>query len=173
MKSPKPNLKRVLAIDPTSRGFGFVVLESSNSLVDWGVKTLRQVKESKILAKVLALIRHYYPDVIVIEDCNGSRRGVRIQGLLDEVRRLAATEGIGSRCYQIPKVKKVFRSFHAKNKEEIAHVIAQQLPELAPSLPRHRKPWMSEGYAMAIFDAAALALTYFYSRPVRARRVVK
>jgi hypothetical protein len=30
---------------------------------------------------------------------------------------------------------------------------------------------MSEDYRMAIFDAAALALTYFHSRPVRSRRM--
>jgi len=65
----------------------------------------------------------------------------------------------------VSRVKKVFAVFRANTKHEIAHAVAQQLPELAPRLPRFRKPWMSEDYRMAIFDAAALALTYFHSQP--------
>jgi hypothetical protein len=39
--------------------------------------------------------------------------------------------------------------------------IAKRFPELAPRLPRFRKPWMSEDYRMSIFDAVAMALTLF------------
>jgi hypothetical protein len=35
------------------------------------------------------------------------------------------------------------------------------LPELAPYRPPRRKLWMSEDDRMAIFDAAALAATFF------------
>ena len=47
-------------------------------------------------------------------------------------------------------------------KQEIAIAIAERFPELAPRLPRSRKPWMSEDYRMSIFDAVALALTFFF-----------
>ncbi len=167
MKSKKPNPKRVLAIDPTSRGFGYVVLESPATLVDWGVKATRPKEETRALAKVLELIRHYRPEIIVLEDHRGSRRCARIQTLLDKVWRLAATEGLKCHHFQTSRIKQVFRTFGANTKHEIAHAVAQQLPELAPRLPRYRKAWMSEEYGMAIFDAAALALTYCYSKPVR------
>jgi Holliday junction resolvasome RuvABC endonuclease subunit len=170
MKSTKPNHKRVLAIDPTSRGFGFVVLESPTTLVDWGVKAIRPQKEGKVLAKVSELIRHYRPEIIVLEDHRRSRRCARIQNLLDGICRLATAEGLKSRCVPVSRVKKIFCTFRANTKHEIAHAVAQQLPELAPRVPRYRKPWMSEDYRMAIFDAAALALTYFYSRQVRSNR---
>lgn len=42
--TPKPRprtLKRVLAIDPNSRGFGFAVLEGPDRLIDWGVVHVR------------------------------------------------------------------------------------------------------------------------------------
>jgi hypothetical protein len=169
MKLKDPNSKRVLAIDPTSRGFGFVVLETPTTPVDWGGKAIRQGNEAKALAKVLDLIRHYRPEIIVVEDHRGSRRCARIQSLLDGVCRLAMEEGLKSRCLPVSLVKRVFRAFSANTKHEIALAVAQQLPELAPQLPRYRKPWMSEAYAMGIFDAAALALTYFYSRPLRSR----
>jgi len=167
MSASKPNPKRVLAIDPTSRGFGFVVLESPTTLIDWGVKVIRQQNEARILGKVSKLIRHYTPEIIVLEDSKGSRRCQRIQSLLVSVARLAATDGLKIRCIPVSRVKKVFQTFRANTKYEIAHAVAQQLPELAPRLPRYRKAWMTEDYQMAIFDAAALALTYFHSRPLR------
>ena len=149
MKSSKSNPKRVLALDPTSRGFGFVVLESPTMLVDWGVKTTRPKEEAKALAKVLEVIRHYQPEIIVLEDHRGSRRCARIQSLLDGVCRLAATENLKSRRIRISLVKKVFRTFRANTKHEIAHAVAQQLPELAPRLPRYRKAWMADMLASA------------------------
>lgn len=173
MRSRNPNPKRVLSIDPTSRGFGFVVFESPTTLVDWGCKAIRQQDEAKTLAKVLELIHHYQPGIIVLEDYRGSRRCARVQNLLGEVCRLATAEGLEIRCVPVLRVKKVFRTFGAHTKQEIAHAVAQQLPELAPELPRYRKPWMSEGSQMAIFDAAALALAYFHSRPLRNHDVPK
>ena len=149
MKSSKSNPKRVLALDPTSRGFGFVVLESPTMLVDWGVKTTRPKEEAKALAKVLEVIRHYQPEIIVLEDHRGSRRCARIQSLLDGVCRLAATENLKSRRIRISLVKKVFHTFRANTKHEIAHAVAQQLPELAPRLPRYRKAWMADMLASA------------------------
>ena len=166
MPTDKVNSKRVLAIDPTSRGFGFVVLEWPTTLVDWGVKDVRQQNESKTLRKVSKLIQHYRPEIIVLEDYEGSRRSERIRTLIEKVSRLAVREGVKIRRIPGSRRKKVFKTFHAHNKHEIAHAVAQQLPELAPQLPPYRKAWMSEDYQMAIFDAAALALTYFHSRPV-------
>ena len=173
MKPRKPNPKRVLAIDPTSRGFGFAVLESPAMLVDWGVKATRPKEEAKTLAKVLEVIRHYRPEIVVLEDHRGSRRCERIQNLIDRICRLATAEGLKSRSIKASRVKDVFRTFRANTKFEIAHAVAQQLPELAPRLPPYRKPWMSEDYRMAIFDAAALALTYFHCRAVRSRSAIK
>jgi hypothetical protein len=173
MRSRNPNPKRVLSIDPTSRGFGFVVFESPTTLADWGCKAIRQQDKAKTLAKVLELIYHYRPGIIVLEDYRGSRRCARVQNLLDEVCRLATTERLKTRRIPVLRVKQVFRTFRARTKHEIAHAVAQQLPELAPELPRYRKPWMSEGSQMAIFDAAALALTYFHSRPLRNHEVPK
>ena len=49
-----------------------------------------------------------------------------------------------------------------QNKYEIAIAIAKRFPELAPRLPRLRKPWMSEDDRMSIFDAIGLAAAFFY-----------
>jgi len=173
MNHHRANSKRVLAIAPKPRGFGFAILESPTTLIDWGVKATRQQKEATTLAKVAELIRHYQPEVFVFEDCRKSRRCPRVRRLLDHICNLAIHKSVRPRSVPASRVRKVFLSFHARTKHEIAQVIAQQLPDLAPRLPRYRKPWMSEDYRMAIFDAAALALTYFYTRPMRTRRAAE
>ena len=52
---------RVLALDPTHRGFGFVVLEGPTTLVDWGVKRVGPAKNQETIAKVSGLIERYRP----------------------------------------------------------------------------------------------------------------
>jgi Holliday junction resolvasome RuvABC endonuclease subunit len=167
MTSKKHNSKRVLAIDPTSKGFGYVVFDSQTTLADWAGKTVAKQNEAKTLEKLSKLIQHYQPDVLVFEDHRESRRCPRVKKLLEGVQNLATAEGLESRRFTMSRVKKVFATFHAGTKYEIAHAVAQQLPALAPELPRKRKAWMTEEYCMAVFDAAALALTYFISRPLR------
>jgi Holliday junction resolvasome RuvABC endonuclease subunit len=173
MTAGRVNPKRVLALDPTSRGFGYAVLESPTTPVDWGGKVTRGDKQAASLSKVSELIRHYRPEVIVLEDFRRSRRCQRVKDLLSGVCELAAKEGLRTRCFTTSYVKRVFQTFGARTKHEISQAVAQQLPELAPQVPRYRKPWMSEDYQMAMFDAVALALTYFYSRPVRGGKTLK
>ena len=48
-------------------------------------------------------------------------------------------------------------------KDTIAAAIAKHVPDLEYFLPPPRKPWKSEHVLMGLFDAAALALTYFYA----------
>jgi hypothetical protein len=65
------------------------------------------------------------------------------------------------RSFSRVKVKLVFSESGAQTKQEIAVAIAKRFPELAPRLPRFRKPWMSEDYRMSIFDAVGFGLTFF------------
>jgi hypothetical protein len=165
MRTVKPHSQRVLAIDPMSYGFGFVVLESPTIVVDWGMPFIRRGNPEKTLAEIAALIKLYEPGVLIIEEPQGSRRCDRIQKLLEEVSQIKV-KGLKVRRLRAKRVKKVFQAFGAETKYENAHVIARQLPDLASRLPRFRKPWMSEDKRTCIFDAAALALTYFHSRPI-------
>src|ERR1700730_11240592 len=68
----------LLAIDPTSRGFAFVVLEAPAFLVDWGSKSVR-ARSGGVARRVDALLSRYQPDVLVLEDiaADGARRRKR------------------------------------------------------------------------------------------------
>ena len=62
---------RVLAIDPSTRGFGFAVLEGPNRLIDWGVKETKTDKKRRTLKLIEDIIDRYQPRVIVVEDYKG------------------------------------------------------------------------------------------------------
>lgn len=163
------NPTRLLAIDPTPRGFGFIVLEGMHTVVDWGVRSGRATsiaREQQLLRKVSDLLRQYRPHIVVLENtaASGSRRRGRVRLVIEATANLAMWEGITVKRIAISTVRKVFMSVGARTKHEIARVIAMQLPQIAAWLPKPRSLWTGEDYRMAVFDAAALALAHFYGR---------
>jgi Holliday junction resolvasome RuvABC endonuclease subunit len=154
---------RVLAIDPSTRGFGFAVLEGPDRLIDWGVKETKNDKKNRSLKLIAKLIDQYQPTIIVVENyaARGSRRCGRVQELIDDLSNLAAERNVKVRSFSRLKVKQAFVEAGAKNKYEIALAIARRFPELSPRVPRFRKPWMSEDYRMSIFDGWGSALRFF------------
>ncbi len=156
---------RILAIDPTTRGFGFAVMEGSDYLIDWGVKEGRDNnKDVHCLNNISELIGRYMPDAIVVEDFNGmgSRRCHRIQNLIKNIIELSQAKNIKTHRYSRSKIREVFALHGAGTKHEIAQAIAGDFTELVPRLPPHRKCYMSEDCRMSIFDAMSLAITYFF-----------
>ncbi len=159
-----PDLRRVLAVDPTSRGFGFVVLEGPDNLIDWSVVEVRESSKYKYLQRLVDLIARYRPDVLALEDTRScaSRRCSRVQKLLVRMEHIADQGAILTRRFSRAKVRRAFADASAKTKYEIAAAIATRFPELAARLPRFRKPWMPEDERMSLFDAASFALTFFH-----------
>ena len=159
---------RILGIAPSTWGFGFAVLEGEEELIDWGVKAIRrrEHKNEDCLRQLADLTDRYRPDVIVVENwqVRGSRRSPRIQELIQEILALASQRGIRSRRFSRTQIRKAFASSSVSTKYEMAVEIAKRFPELAPRLPRRRKPWMSEDERMGIFDAMALAFSYFHRK---------
>jgi hypothetical protein len=151
----------VLAVYPSTRGFGYAVFEGPDSLVDWGVKTVRgHQKNRESLTRVRELLAFYRPDVLVLEEYQGrgSRRAKRIQTLINLMTAHATEEGIKTASYSRSEMR---ACFGLSTKREIAEAIARAFPELEPRLPPVRRIWMSEDVRMSIFDAAALAMTFF------------
>jgi hypothetical protein len=162
MTRPRTAEARVLAIDPTHRGFGYVVFEGPDLLVDWGERNIRGQKNAGSVEAVTRLIERYQPDVLVVEDPSSAdcRRWPRVQLLIRELGVQAARTNITIRRLSRAGVRKVFGASGASTKYEIARAIASRFPELALRLPPERKPWMSEDARMAIFDASAFALAF-------------
>ncbi len=88
---------RILSIDPSTRGFGFAILEGPESLIDWGAKQVKANKNQRCLMLVEDLIERYRQDVVVVEDYDdkGCRRSPRVQDLLKGIIDLAKEERSG------------------------------------------------------------------------------
>jgi hypothetical protein len=149
---------RVIALDPSRRGFAFAVLEGSERLVEWGVAALSSNEDREYLVRVSELFDRYPPDLLVLEGEKGSRRGLRARR---RIRKAAALAGERKVSVLTPSRADVRRVFEASGttKWEIAVAISRFFTELEPRLPRKRKPWMPEDERMGIFDAVSFALT--------------
>lgn len=158
--------KRVLAIDPISRGFGFAVLEGPDRLIDWGVVHVVADKHRGCLRIIGQLIDQYSPDFVAAENVTtpGSRRGVRVRKLVAALQTLAQDDRVTFRRISRRQIRRAFSTSGAGTKHQIATIIADLFPELRSRLPRPRKCYESADDRMAIFGAVALALTDLRSR---------
>lgn len=155
--------QRLLAVAPSTRGFGYAVLEG-DTLVDWGVKPARGDKNAHCLKEVATLLALYAPAFLVLEHhaAPDVRRAARIQTLGTDLAALAASRTVKVKRLTRTQVRKAFFADREGTKHELATLLAEKFPkELKHRLPRKRRPWMSEAYAMGIFDAVALGLAVY------------
>jgi hypothetical protein len=165
MTSPlRPSL--ITAIYLNSRGFGFALFEGPTAPLDWGtVETRGKEKREKLLARVDSVFARYRPDVVVLQDMSEreTHRPHRIRRLNETITERAERYGYPVRFFSRNDVRRCFAYVQAVSKDTIAAAIAKQIPALGRFLPPPRKLWKSEDARMGIFDAAALALTFFYT----------
>ena len=152
----------VMSIAPTSRGFGYAIFATPSSLVDWGVKETRRDKNRQTKSRVEAMMQEVRPSAVVIENWfhESCRRSGRVRELLCEIAVAACKGGATVMVYSRRHIREAFGEL-GKTKDTIARSIAGRLPALKPWLPPKRRIWESEHYSMAIFEAAALALTHY------------
>ncbi len=150
--------RTVLALDPAARGFGFVVLEGHDFLVDWSLRGTRAHGSRELLAVVENLIEEYRPDVVVVEDPATSRRGKRARDFIEATHRLATKEGLTCRCLSRRATQRALALSGATTAHAVAVRLVERFPELVLVLPPRRKVYMSEDARMHIFRALALAV---------------
>ena len=157
-----------LAIAPSSRGFGYALFLGPKKLLDWGVKEIRADKNARCVTQAAVLIGRMRPSVFIVEDWlhAGCRRSGRVKALLEELAGLATANGLTVCTYSRRQVRGTFAAA-GKTKDAIAAAVADSVPALLPWLPRKRRIWESEQHSMAMFEAAALALTHSAHSDVR------
>ena len=157
----------VLSIYLNSRGFAFAIFEGQMAPLDWGAVEIRgKDKRARVLLRIGALLSRYMPDVLVLQDMSehGTRRTHRIRRLNEDIAEHAEAFCIPVVNYSRAQVRRCFQHLGAVTKDSIAAEVAKNIPAFERFLPPPRKIWKSEDARMGIFDAAALALTFFYSR---------
>lgn len=146
----------LLAIDPTSRGFAFAVLEAPAFLLDWGSKTA-SLGSGSLARKVDELLSRYQPDVLVLEDlaAKGARRRKRASREIRSIERRALKRGV--RVERVSRLGVLDTFAPGKSKYEVAARLAEIFPVLANRLPRKRKTHTPEEARMNVFDALGIA----------------
>ncbi|MBV9990047.1 MAG: hypothetical protein JOZ72_02035 [Alphaproteobacteria bacterium] len=154
----------VLAIHPTSRGFGWALFENPMLPVDWGLATVKAERSVRSLARFVRLLDRYEPEVVVFEEFEErpARRYERIRELCEDMIQLANARGMRTPVYSRETVRSCFAHTGSKTRHGIALSIADQIEIFRHRLPRERKRWgESEDVRQSLFDAVALALTHF------------
>jgi hypothetical protein len=151
---------RVVAIDPTTRGFGYAVLEGPKNLIDWGLVHVLLRTDRNILSRVENILDRCLPDILVLEDGRGTRRRERARRLIKLIEEMAKRRKVPVVRVSRTRVRQTLSP--ARTKQDIALAIASIFPEIAPRLPRYRRPWMSEDERMNIFDAVSFALAALF-----------
>jgi hypothetical protein len=154
----------VLAIYLTRRGLAFVLFEGSSSPVDWGSRRRDGSEKNSYCLKVArGLFHRYRPDVVVLQDTSwtGTVRSQRILNLNVAIFEAAEQQALPVCAFSRDQVRAAFSHLSSPTKDAIAEAIAKNIPALKPYLPPRRKRWQDEDARMGIFDAAALALTFF------------
>ena len=153
----------LLAVHPTTYGFGWVLFEGPQSPVDWGLAGKGRRDNAQLMHRFEQLLNKYEPRVLVLEEFESavSKRASRIQRLCRAMIHLAAERGLETPVYSRQSVRACFASVGATTRHEIARCVAQHIDVFRWMLPKERKPWMSESPRQSLFDAAALAITYF------------
>jgi len=154
----------VTAIYLNSRGFAFVLFEGPLAPRDWSVVEARgKDKRERILSRIDGLLARYKPDFVVLQDTSqgGTHRPHRIRRLNETIAEAAQGYGFPVLTFSRADVRERFAYLGSVTKDTIAEAIAKHIPAFERFLPPPRKVWKSEDARMGIFDAAALALTFF------------
>jgi hypothetical protein len=124
------NEKRVLAIDPNHRGFGYVILEGPERLIDWGTRQVQGHKSRASIAAAGELISHYRPQILVLENMasKACRRCGRVRELVEALDHYARERGLTVRKIAQTTVKRTFNPLSVRNKNQVARFIAARFP---------------------------------------------
>jgi len=166
---------RILAIAPSARGFGFVVMEGQKTIIECGGRVAYGDKNAQSLAKMKKLLNFYRPDALVLQDveAKGSRRAPRIKTLNRQIKGVAEKHKIEVKLISGKQLRSLLLCNPKGTKQEMAEMLAMQFPdELASRLPPKRTLWNSEDSRMDIFDAAALAVALQSKRGKRVNNVL-
>lgn len=161
--SGNPRRGIVLALEPSARGLGFVVFDSTKEIIDWGVCEIRYAKNLRCRNRARLLVRGYAPAHVVLEDgdAKSSLRSERVRALLRDIAEDARAEGVGVTMLSRRDVLKRFCLYGVGSNDGLAEAVCELCPELSVRLPKRRRLWDTEHYSMSLFKAAALAITFF------------
>jgi len=153
----------MLAVHPTSRGFGWVLFEGPLVPVDWGIASAKGKRSAQGMVRFKQLIDQYRPSVLVLEkyEEDDSNRGERIRTIAQTMRGFANSHDMDTPIYGREEVRVAVTGNLRASRHTVARAVAERLPILRHRLPVARKLWQSDDRQQCLFDAAALGITHY------------
>jgi Holliday junction resolvasome RuvABC endonuclease subunit len=154
----------VMGFHPTARGFGWVVFAGPAELFDWGLTYNRGGdKNAACLKQMRLLLERHRPETLVMEgfDRRTGKRASRVGQLCLAVTALADELGVEVSLYWRRDIRKALQLPPTATRQEVADTVARHCWAISHRLPKQRRPWDSVDRRMALFNAAALALTHY------------
>lgn len=163
MTGKPTRLALTLAIYPASSVVAWVAFENPFLPYDWGFVTTRDQKNERALRAIEKIVNRLQPETVVLEafEPRTSRRADRIGRLGRAITALVADRGADVEVYPFTEVAACFAGVGARTREEIAAAVLRHVDAFRHQLPKRRRPWESEPRNLALFSAAALALTHY------------
>ena len=157
---------RILALDLHPRSFGYVVVENSSRLLDWGVCSDRRKHGAAnvlVRKRLMQLLDLWRPAALVLH--NPVKKSRRPNQKKDGLTEWIVAEA-KSRRIMVHAPVKSSADYKGKilTKYENARRVAEHFPVLTRELPPKRQIWQSEHYRMSIFTAAALAMAQLHAK---------
>ncbi len=152
--------ERVVALDLTSKGFAFGILESEERLVDWGTRECGR-RVSLFLPALSAVVERYRPDRLVIEEPAGSLKKRQGRDLLVWAEQWAHDNDLAVATISQDQLDRYFGS---EQRYVVASAVARHFERLTPQLPPARKRWESERVRLSVFVAVGRGLASFRQR---------
>lgn len=155
---------RILALHPHTAGVAFVAFDSPLNPIDWGIKEVRGARKNvRSLALVAKLVERLQPTVMVLADRHGPRDRTtpRVRRLQSLIMNFAEGDGIDVAVFTRADIRHCFGSIGAVTRYEIAQAVAARIHVFRDRLPRTPSIWRSQTERLGLFDAAALAMTYY------------
>ena len=153
----------VLAVHPTSRGFGWVLFEGPMAADLWGIAGSKNDRTAWCMRRFEKLLTQYCPKAIVLEyrDPGDAAEDDRGWVLYQNMRGFAANRDIDVHVYTRAEVGTALVSDENARRRTIVEAVADLLPILRNRLPTKRKRWDSEDGRRCLFDAAALGIAHY------------
>src|SRR6185295_19157571 len=89
---------RVLAIDITSNGFAYIVLEGSERLVEWQLVYISPNTISAYLLRLRKIISQYSPEVLVLQEPKRAHHDSRSREILEKFKLQGRQCGLKTFC---------------------------------------------------------------------------
>lgn len=155
----------LLSLDVRRRKVGFVVVDGSSHVLDFGIKRCNSSGAglaAEVRDRIKDLLSIFCPRTMLIRvtQTRLADKDRRISTILKVLREEAGMRSVLVRDLQRQTIKKAFIAKGLRSKPEIASWLGSQFPELAWKPLRARKPWQSEPYQTSVYDAAATAAVH-------------